>query len=82
MAAKRGGEEEPPKRNPRDPSVAKLMRAAYGLQASSPATPDEDMDAYVADLLMKEAAQKHTKFEEFGLSAYAERQAIVTVSFI
>ncbi|KAI7908143.1 uncharacterized protein BX663DRAFT_493119 [Cokeromyces recurvatus] len=48
--------------------VSDLMRAAAGSGAKDIA--DEDIDKYVADLILKEAEEKRKKYNEIGVQAY------------
>jgi hypothetical protein len=48
--------------------VSDLMRSAAGAGAKNIA--DEDIDKYVADLILKEAGEKKKRYEEIGIQAY------------
>ncbi|CEI89383.1 hypothetical protein RMCBS344292_03745 [Rhizopus microsporus] len=48
--------------------VSDLMRAAAGAGARN--VSDEDIDKYVADLILKEAEEKRKKYQEVGIQAY------------
>jgi hypothetical protein len=49
-------------------AVSDLMRAAAGGDTSKVA--DEDLDKYVADMLLKEAKAKNKKYNDVGIRAY------------
>lgn len=48
--------------------VSDLMRAAAGSGARNVA--DQDIDQYVADLILREAKEKQKKYNEIGIRAY------------
>lgn len=48
--------------------VANLIRAAAGSSAKN--VSDQDVDKYVADLILKEAQEKRTKYDKVGVEAY------------
>ncbi|KAI9483401.1 MAG: hypothetical protein EXX96DRAFT_558074 [Benjaminiella poitrasii] len=58
----------PKKTNAISNVVNDLMRAAAGASAKDIA--DEDIDKYVADLILKEAEEKRKKYNEIGVQAY------------
>ncbi|CAG8533431.1 13023_t:CDS:2 [Ambispora leptoticha] len=60
---------QPPKpKSALDVAVNQLVRASIG--GVPPSLPDEDLDKYVADLIMKEAAAKNKLFNKEGIRAY------------
>lgn len=48
--------------------VANLIRAAAGSSAKD--VSDQDVDKYVADLILKEAEEKRNKYKQVGVQAY------------
>ncbi|KAG0369316.1 hypothetical protein BGZ54_010274 [Gamsiella multidivaricata] len=48
--------------------VSNLVRAAIG--GSHEEVPDEDLDKYVADMIMKSANKAHNRYQSVGLAAY------------
>ncbi len=57
-----------PKPSAIDSVVNNLVRAALGNQAAT--VVDADLDKYVADLILKEAAEKRSKYDRVGMRAY------------
>lgn len=53
--------------------VSDLMRAAAGGDTSKVA--DEDIDKYVADILLQEAKSKNKKYNNVGIRAYLPNSA-------
>ncbi|TPX49993.1 hypothetical protein SeMB42_g00544 [Synchytrium endobioticum] len=53
-----------------DGVVTSLVRAAIGGEALA----EEDVDKYIAEMIMKEAQAKRKKFEEIGISAYTDAE--------
>jgi hypothetical protein len=53
--------------------VSDLMRAAAGGDTSNVA--DEDIDKYVADILLQEAKSKNKKYNNVGIRAYLPNSA-------
>lgn len=51
-----------------DAAVNKLVRAALGTEADTIA--DDQLDKYVADLILKDAKRKEARYKELGVSAY------------
>ncbi|KAI9144457.1 hypothetical protein BKA69DRAFT_1036014 [Paraphysoderma sedebokerense] len=62
------GSSSQPKISTLDSVVSNLVRAAVGGNTS--AIPDEDLDSYVANMIMQEAKQKSKKYQEIGVRAY------------
>lgn len=48
--------------------VSELIRAAAGSKARY--VSDQDVDKYVADLILKEAEEKRKKYNKVGVQAY------------
>jgi len=60
---------EPPRpKSALDIAVSQLVRAAVGGIPSS--IPDEDLNKYVADLILKEAEAKNIKYKKEGVKAF------------
>ncbi|KAI8642011.1 hypothetical protein BD408DRAFT_344977 [Parasitella parasitica] len=53
---------------PKNSVVNDLIRAAAGASARN--VSDEDVDKYVADLILKEAEEKRKKYDQVGVQAY------------
>lgn len=51
-----------------DTAVNKLVRAAVGGDTS--AVPDKDLDKYVAEMIIQEAAAKNKHYNKVGVRAY------------
>jgi hypothetical protein len=49
-------------------AVSDLVRAAAGGDTSK--VPDEDLDKYVADILLREAQVNKKKYNDIGVKAY------------
>ncbi|GAN00755.1 conserved hypothetical protein [Mucor ambiguus] len=58
----------PKKTNAVNSVVSDLIRAAAGASARN--VSDEDVDKYVADLILKEAEEKRKKYNQVGVKAY------------
>lgn len=58
----------PKKTNAVNSVVSDLIRAAAGAGARN--VSDEDVDKYVADLILKEAEEKRKKYNQVGVKAY------------
>jgi hypothetical protein len=58
----------PKKTNAVNSVVNDLIRAAAGSSARN--VSDEDVDKYVADLILKEAQEKRKKYDQVGVKAY------------
>ncbi|ORY96359.1 hypothetical protein BCR43DRAFT_524469 [Syncephalastrum racemosum] len=64
---------DPPRISALSTAVSDLIRAAHGGEAHN--VPDEDLDRYVADLILKEAAAKKEKYDRVGVRAYQPNHA-------
>lgn len=58
----------PKKTNAVNSVVSDLIRAAAGASARN--VSDQDVDKYVADLILKEAEEKRKKYNQVGVKAY------------
>jgi hypothetical protein len=58
----------PPKKNALSTVVDDLVRASLGKSGSIIET--DDLDKYVADLILKEAEEKRKKYNSIGVRAY------------
>lgn len=58
----------PKKTNAVNSIVSDLIRAAAGSSAKN--VSDQDVDKYVADLILKEAEEKRKKYNDIGVKAY------------
>jgi hypothetical protein len=58
----------PKKTNAVNSIVSDLIRAAAGSSATN--VSDQDIDKYVADLILKEAEEKRKKYNDIGVKAY------------
>ena len=58
-------------RRGQDP-VSSLRRAAMGTSVPDE-VPDEDLDRYIADVILEEARRKDAQYQEVGVSAYRAR---------
>ncbi|CAG8552606.1 793_t:CDS:2 [Paraglomus occultum] len=66
--SKQQSSELPPPKSALDIAVSQLVRAAVGGIPSS--IPDEDLNKYVADLILKEAEAKNLKYKKEGVRAF------------